>query len=82
MNDKETRIQEIVTSRNEVTNHLSKEFVRLKKIALEDREKIVGELKKRGVLDDILAYLKKEADEGDQFSLNLFNLWKSGRLPE
>ena len=49
MNDKETRIQEIVTSRNEVTNHLSKEFVRLKKIALEDREKIVGELKKRGV---------------------------------
>jgi len=48
MNDKETRIQEVVASSREVTNSLLKE----------------------------LKALKKEADEGDRFSLDLYSLWK------
>jgi hypothetical protein len=75
---KRTKIQEIVPPCNE----LLKELIRLKRIVMEGREEVVGELKKRGVLDDILAYLKKEADKGDRFSLGLYNLWKYGQLPK
>ena len=79
---KRTKIQEVVASSREASNSLLKELVRLKEKLMEDREKIVGELKKRGVLDDILSYLKEEADKGDQVSLNVFNLWKYGQLPK
>jgi len=84
MNDnlKETMIQEIVTSCSEITNHLSKELARLKKKAMEDRKEVVEGMKKEGVFDDILTYLKKEADKGDLPFLNLYNFWKYGQLPE
>ena len=77
-----TNIQEMLTSCSEVTNRLSKEFVELKKKLMEDREEVVEGMKKEGVLDDILAYLKEEADKGDRVSLNVFNFWKHGKLPE
>jgi len=56
--------------------------VRLREKLMEDREEAVELMKKEGVFDDILSYLKEEVDKGDQVSLNVFNLWKYGRLPE
>ena len=82
MNDKKTRVQKIVASSREATNILLKELVRLREKLMEDREEAVELMKKEGVFDDILSYLKEEADKGDQVSLNVFNLWKYGRLPE
>jgi len=77
MNDKKIKIQEVVTPCNE----LLKELLRLKRIIMEDREKIIKELEKGGLLNDTFSYLKEEADKGDQVSLNVFNLWKHGQLP-
>jgi len=82
MNDKEAKIREKVASSREATNRLLKELMRLKRIIMEDREKIIKELEKRGVLGDVFSYLQEEADKGDQVSLNVFNLWKYGRLPK
>jgi len=82
MNDKEAKIQKKVASSREDTNRLLKELVRLKEKLMEDREKIIKELEKRGLLSDVFSYLKEEADKGDQVSLNVFNLWKYGQLPE
>jgi len=75
------RIREIVTQSCENTNCLLKELAELKKKVMEDRNKIVKDLREKGHLDDILSYLKEEADKGDQVSLNVFNLWKYSRLP-
>jgi len=83
MNDiKRTKIQEIVTPCNEITDRLSKEFVRLNKIAMEDREEAIELIEKEGVLDDVLHFLKGEGDKGDLPFLNLYNFWKDGQLPE
>lgn len=83
MNDiKRTKIEEIVASCIKETNRLSREFAELKKRVMEDRKEAVEGMKKEGIFDDILAYLKKEADEGDRVFLNLYNLWKYGQLPE
>jgi hypothetical protein len=49
---------------------------------MEDRERIVKDLREKGLLDDVLTYLKKEADKGDLLFLKLYNLWKYGQLPE
>lgn len=73
---------EIVRSCRKITDQLSKEFAELKKKVMEDRKEAVEGMKKEGILDDVLAYLKKEGDEGDRLSLNLYNLWKYGQLPE
>jgi hypothetical protein len=83
MNDiKRTKIQEIVAQYSEATNRLSKELAELKKKVMEDREEVVGLMRKEGLLDDVLHFLKKEGDEGDRFSLGLYNLWKYGQLPK
>ena len=75
---KRTRIQEIVTKE---TNRLSRELAVLKKEAIESRDEIVRELEKGGILDDMLTLLKVQANEGNQVSLILFNLWKYRQLP-
>ena len=82
MNDKETRIQEVVTQSHKNTDRLLKELADLEKELMEDRERIVEGMKKEGVFDGVLHFLKEEADKGDQVFLNLYNLWKYGQLPK
>ena len=79
---KRTKVQEIVASSREASNSLLKELEALKKEAMEDRDRIVKDLREKGLLDDIFAYLKEEADKGDRVSLNVFNFWKHGKLPK
>lgn len=79
---KRNKIQEIVTQCNENTNRLLKELAELEKELIDDRERVVEGMKKDGVLDGVLHFLKEEADKGDRIFLNLYNFWKYGRLPK
>ena len=79
---KKTEIQEVVALSYKITSLLSKDLARARKKAMEDREEVIELMKKKGVLSDVLNYLKEEADRGDRVSLNVFNFWKYGQFPE
>lgn len=82
MEDHEKELQKIVDLYCKATARLLTYLTKRKKELIKSYKEFATLLKEKGLFDDILMYLKEEADKGDQFSLKTFNLLKYGKLPE
>ena len=82
MEDHKKELQKIVDLYCEATARLLKYLTKREKEIIKSYKGVAALLKEKGLFDDILAYVKEEADKGDHIYLKVYNLLKYGPFPE